>query len=62
MEVDGSRYDKYGEIVHKISGLVPSVIAERGDVSIKTSSKCIEMAYPLRCTRRRKLYDGNDTG
>ena len=33
MEVD-SRYDKYGEIVHKMSGLVPSVIAER-DVSIK---------------------------
>ena len=33
MEVD-SQYDKYGEIVHKMSGLVPSVIAER-DVSIK---------------------------
>ena len=33
MGVD-SRYDKYGEIVHKMSGLVPSVIAER-DVSIK---------------------------
>ena len=34
----GSRYDKYGEIVHRMSGLVPSVIAERDDVSIRTSS------------------------
>ena len=34
MKVD-SRYDKYGEIVHKISLLMQSVIAERDDVSIK---------------------------
>ena len=38
MKVD-SRYNKYGEIVHKISGLVPSVIAEREDVCRQNVSR-----------------------
>ena len=44
MEVD-SRYDKYGEIVHKISGLVPSVRAERDGVSIKHVVKIVHTLY-----------------